>query len=100
MVRRTYCPRRRRRLLESWNRAEQPQRQVQSRLLLDVVVRQRAPLIQLLPRKNQPLFALQDARLGLDLCFRGIDRVRWLHVERDRLALRRVLALVPMSLHR
>jgi len=43
----------------------QPQHQVQRGLLLDVVVRQRAAVLQLLPRENQALLVRRDTLLVL-----------------------------------
>ena len=50
--------------------APQPQHQVQSGLLLDVVVRKRAPVFELLASEDQALLVRRDALLVLDL---GLD---------------------------
>ena len=58
---------------------------MQRRLLLDVVVRKRAPVLQLLAREDQPLLVGRDALLVLDLALHHVDRVRRLHFQRNRL---------------
>jgi hypothetical protein len=63
---------------------------MQRRLLLDVVVLQRASVLQLLPREDQPLLLRRDALLVLDLALHHVDSVRRLHVQRDRLARQRL----------
>jgi hypothetical protein len=64
----------------------QAQDQVQGGLLLDVVVRQRAALLQLLAGENQALLIRGDALLVLDFCFNIVDGIVWLDFQRDRLA--------------
>ena len=59
---------------------------MQRALLLDVVVRQGAAILQLLARENQPLLIGRNALLVLDLGLDILDRVRGLNVERDGLA--------------
>lgn len=61
---------------------------MQCRLLLDVVVAERAPVLQLLARENEALLLRRDALLILDLGFHILDGVAGLDVERDRLACR------------
>ena len=41
---------------------------MQRRLLLDVVVRERAAILELLAREDEPLLVRRDALLVLDLC--------------------------------
>jgi hypothetical protein len=60
--------------------------QVQGRLLLDVVVGQGAPVLQLLAHEDQPLLVRRDALLVLDLRLHILDGVRRLHLQRDGLA--------------
>ena len=60
--------------------------QVERRLLLDVVVTQRAALLQLLAGEDQALLIRRDALLLLDLALHILDRVVGLDLERDRLA--------------
>ena len=66
------------------------QHQVESGLLLDVIVRQRAAVLQLLAREDQALLVRRDALLVLDLLLHVLDRVGRLHVERDGLARQRL----------
>jgi len=58
---------------------------VERRLLLDVVVGQRAAVLQLLASEDQALLVGRDALLVLDLGLDVLDRVRRLDLERDRL---------------
>ena len=53
----------------------QAQHQVESRLLLDVVVGQRAAVLQLLASENQALLVRRNPLLVLDLCLHILDRV-------------------------
>ena len=75
---------------QSTEPATKPQHKVQRRLLLDVVVRERLALLQLLPRKDQPLLVGRDALLLLDLCLDRVDRVVRLNLQRDCLARQRL----------
>eukprot|EP00168_Porphyra_purpurea_P021874 TRINITY_DN9_c0_g1_i5.p1 TRINITY_DN9_c0_g1~~TRINITY_DN9_c0_g1_i5.p1 ORF type:complete len:162 (+),score=5.59 TRINITY_DN9_c0_g1_i5:382-867(+) len=59
---------------------------MQRRLLLDVVVRQRPPILQLLARKDEALLVGRDPLLVLDLRLHVVNRVRRLHLQRDGLA--------------
>jgi hypothetical protein len=72
---------------EDLHATAQAQHQVQGALLLDVVVAQRAAVLQLLAREDQALLVGGDALLVLDLLLHVLDRVRGLHVQRDSLAL-------------
>jgi hypothetical protein len=63
---------------------------VQRRLLLDVVVGQRAAVLQLLACEDQPLLRRGDPLLVLDLLLHVVDRVRRLDVQRDGLARQRL----------
>ena len=60
---------------------------MERRLLLDVVVRERAAVLQQLTFVYQHLLIGGNALLVLDLRLHGFDRVRRLHVQRDGLAL-------------
>ena len=62
------------------------QHQVQSRLLLDVVVRKSAAVLKLLASKNQALLIRGNAFLILNFGFDIIDRVRGFHIKGDGLA--------------
>ena len=53
--------------------------------LLDVVVAQCAPVLQLLAGEDQPLLVWRDALLILDLALHIVDRIAALHFERDGL---------------
>ena len=64
----------------------QPEHKVQRGLLLDVVVRERAAVLELLAREDQALLVGGDALLVLDLLLHVVDRVRRLDIERDGLA--------------
>ena len=59
---------------------------MERRLLLDVVVRERAAVLQLLARKDQALLVRGDALLVLDLGLDVVDRVRRLDLKGDGLA--------------
>ncbi len=54
--------------------------------LLDVVVAQCAPVLQLLAGEDQPLLVWRDALLILDLALHIVDRVAALHLESDGLS--------------
>ncbi|KAG9409423.1 hypothetical protein AC1031_022120 [Aphanomyces cochlioides] len=60
--------------------------QVESRLLLDIVVAKSATVFKLLAGKDQALLIRRNAFLILDLLLDVIDRVRWFDIQRDRLA--------------
>ena len=59
---------------------------MQRRLLLDVVVAERAALLELLAREDEALLIGRDTFLLLDLRLHVLDRVVGLDLERDRLA--------------
>jgi hypothetical protein len=61
--------------------AAQAEHQVEGRLLLDVVVRERAAILQLLAGEDQALLVRRDALLVLDLGLDVLDRVRRLDLE-------------------
>ena len=63
---------------------------MERRLLLDVVVAQRAAIFELLARKDEPLLVRRDALLVLDLGLDVLDRVARLDFQRDRLARQRL----------
>ena len=64
----------------------QAQHQVESRLLLDVVVRKSAAVLQLLACKDQALLIRRDALLVLDLRLHVVDGVASLDIQGDGLA--------------
>ena len=63
---------------------------MERRLLLDVVVAQRAAVLELLAREDEALLVGRDALLVLDLLLDVVDRVARLDVERDGLARERL----------
>ena len=63
---------------------------MQRRLLLDIVIGQRASILQLLPCKDKPLLIRRNPLLILDLRLDILNRVRWLHIQRNRLARKRL----------
>merc|ERR1712203_1269238 len=68
----------------------QTQHQVKSGLLLNVVVRQRAAVLQLLPSEDQALLVWRDAFLVLDLRLHVVDGVARLHIQCDGLSRQRL----------
>ena len=71
---------------EDLHAATQTEDQVEGRLLLDVVIRQGAPILKLLASKNQTLLVRWDAFLVLNLCLHIFNRIARLHFKSDRLA--------------
>ena len=67
-----------------------PEHQMESRLLLDVVVAQGAAILQLLAGEDQPLLIRRDALLVLDLGLDVLDGVGRLDLEGDGLARQRL----------
>ena len=59
--------------------------QVKSRLLLDVVIREGAAILQLLSGEDKTLLVRGDTLLVLDLLFHGLDGIRRLDFEGDGL---------------
>ena len=66
--------------------ASETEHQVESRLLLDVVVRESSTVFELLTGENQSLLIRRDALFVLDLGLDVLDGVSWLHIQCDRLA--------------
>ena len=66
--------------------AAEAEHQVERRLLLDVVVGERAAVLELLAREDEALLVGRDALLVLDLRLHVLDRVGRLDLERHRLA--------------
>merc|ERR1712142_394382 len=56
---------------------------MQSRLLLNIVVRKSSPIFQLLSSKNQTLLVWRNSFLILDLGFNIVDGVTGLNLEGD-----------------
>ena len=63
-----------------------PKHKVQGALLLNVVVAQRATVLELLTSEDQTLLVRRDALLVLDLGLDIVDRVRRLDLKGNRLA--------------
>ena len=59
---------------------------MKGRFLLDVVIRERPTVLQLLPSEDETLLVRRDTLLVLNLRLYVVDRVRRLDLERDRLA--------------
>lgn len=59
---------------------------MKGRLLLDVVIRERSAIFQLLPSKNQTLLIWGNALLVLDFALDVIDGVGRLNLEGDGLS--------------
>merc|ERR1719183_2135428 len=72
-------------LHENLHATTKAQHQVQSGLLLDVVIAKGPPVLELFPSEDQALLVRWDALLILDLCFNVVDRIAGLDVKRDRL---------------
>merc|ERR1711997_621640 len=72
-------------LLPLLGSSPQPQHQVEGGLLLDVVVGQSPPVLQLLPGKDQSLLIRWDSFLILDLGFYILDGITGLHLQGDGL---------------
>lgn len=63
---------------------------MESALLLDIVIRKRAAVFQLLAGEDQTLLIRRNSFLILNLCLDVVDRVRGLDLESDRLASERL----------
>jgi len=64
---------------EDLHSTTQTEDKMKSGLFLDVVIRKRAAIFQLLAGENQPLLVGRDAFLVLNLCLDILDAVRGLH---------------------
>lgn len=60
--------------------------EMQSTLLLDIVVTQGTSVLELFTGKDETLLIRGDALLILDFGFDVVDGVRWLNIERDGFA--------------
>jgi len=72
-------------LHENLHTAAETKHEVERRFLLDVVIAQRPPVLELLPSEDQALLVGRNPFLVLDLGLHVVDGVARLHVERDRL---------------
>ena len=70
----------RERLDENLHATAQTKHEMEGRLLLDVIVRQCAAVLQLLPSEDKTLLVGWDAFLILDLLFNVLDRVGGLNL--------------------
>ena len=68
----------------------QPEDQMEGGLLLDVVVRESPPVLQLLSSEDQPLLVGGDPLLVLDFSFHVLDRVAGLDLQGDGLSSQRL----------
>ena len=86
---------------EGWlhHTTAEAQHQVQRRLLLDVVVSQRAALLELLASEDQALLIWGNALLVLDLGLDVLDGVRRLDFEGNGLAGQRLDEDLHLSFH-
>ena len=66
--------------------AAQPQHQMQSGLLLDVIVAQSAPILQLLAGKDEALLVRWNALLVLNLALHILNSIAGLHIQSNSLA--------------
>ena len=65
--------------------AAKAEHEVEGRLLLDVVIREGAAVLELLAREDETLLVRGDALLVLDLRLHVVDGVRGLHLQGDGL---------------
>merc|ERR1712223_1464666 len=63
---------------EDLHSSPETENEMESRLLLDVVVAESATILKLLASEDQPLLVWGDALLVLDLGLNVLDRVGWL----------------------
>ncbi len=75
---------------ENLHAAAETKDQVEGALLLDVVVRQRAAIFQLLTGEDQSLLVRGNSFLVLNLGLHVFDRVRWLDLQGDGLPSQRL----------
>jgi len=73
------------RLHKNLHTSSQSKHQMKSRFFLDVVISKGSTILQLLTRENKPLLVRWNTFLILDLSFHIGDRIRWFHVQRNRL---------------
>ena len=64
----------------------QAQHQMQSALLLNIVVAESAPILQLLPRKDEALLVRWNALLVLNLGLHVLNSIAGLHIQSNSLA--------------
>merc|ERR1712042_230457 len=66
--------------------ASQTENQMQSGLLLDVVIRESSAIFKLFASKDQPLLVWGNAFLDLNLSLDIFNGIRWFYLKRDSLA--------------
>merc|ERR1711941_144750 len=71
---------------DSHGTTSKAEHQVERGLLLDVIVREGASILQLFPSKDKALLVWWDTLLVLDFCLHIIDRIRGLNIQCDCLA--------------
>ena len=64
--------------------------QMKRRLLLNIIVGESATVLQLLPRKNEPLLIRRDTLLILDLTLDPLNCVARLYIQSNGLARKRL----------
>merc|ERR1711962_1250183 len=77
-------------LHEDLHTSSEPEDKMESRLLLDVVVRESPSIFELFTSKDQPLLIWRDALFVLDLGLDVLDSVRRLNLESDCLSSQRL----------
>ena len=60
---------------ENLHSSAETQHEMESRLLLDIVVGERSSVLQLFPGEDETLLVRRDAFFVLDLCLHVLDRV-------------------------
>merc|ERR1712121_284173 len=73
-------------LHEDLHSSSQTKHEMESALLLDVVVRQSPAVLQLLASEDEPLLVRGDSFLVLNLSLHVFDGIRWLNLEGDGLS--------------
>jgi len=73
-------------LLALLTASAEPKHQVQSTFLLNIVITQRASILQLLSSKDETLLIRWDSLFILDLCLHIINSVWWLDIQCNCLA--------------
>jgi len=71
---------------EDLHTSSQSEHEMEGRLLLDVVVGESSPILELFSSEDQPLLIWRNAFLVLDLSLDVLDAIRWFDLESDGLA--------------
>ncbi|KAJ0443269.1 hypothetical protein HanIR_Chr16g0818901 [Helianthus annuus] len=80
----------RQRLHKYLHTTPQPQHKMQSRFLLNIVISQRTPILELLASENQPLLVRWNPLLILNLRLHIVNRIRTLDLQSNRLPSQRL----------